>query len=202
FTLDAAGKVVDVDPFAAMLNAATLTETLHMTLAAFVAVGFAVAGIHAWRLRKDATSALDRRALGIALWVGGVAAVLQPISGDLSAKHVAEHQPIKLAAMEGQFETERCAPLRIGGFPDEETRTTPFAIEVPCLLSFLGHGDFDAEVKGLNEFPKDLWPPVAVTHFAFQIMVGIGTLLALTALVLGFLAWRKRALPTGKRVLT
>lgn len=201
FTLDAAGQVVDVDPFAAMLNPAAFTQTLHMTIAAFVAVGFAVAGIHAWRLRRHPGSELDRRALKIALWVGGVAAVLQPLSGDLSAKHLAEHQPIKLAAMEGHFHTERCAPLRIGGIPDEADRVTRFAIDIPCGLSFLAFGDFDAEVKGLLEFPEDQWPPVLVTHLAFQVMVGAGMALAGTAVLAAFLAWRRRALPTGSRFL-
>jgi len=201
FTLDAAGQVIDVDPFAAMLNPAAFTQTLHMTIAAFVAVGFAVAGIHAWRLRKHPGSELDRRALKIALWVGGVAAVLQPLSGDLSAKHLAEHQPIKLAAMEGHFHTERCAPLRIGGIPDEADRVTRWSIDIPCGLSFLAFGDFDAEVKGLLDFPEDEWPPVLVTHLAFQVMVGAGMAMAGTAVLAAFLAWRRRALPTGRRFL-
>jgi cytochrome d ubiquinol oxidase subunit I len=201
FTLDLAGKVVDVDPLAAMLNPAAFTQCLHMTLAAFVAVGFAVAGIHAFRLRRHPGSELDRRALGLALWVGGVAAVLQPISGDLSAKHVAEHQPVKLAAMEAHFESERCAPLRIGGIPDETERVTRFAIEIPCAFSFLAYGDFDAEVKGLSSFPEELWPPVGVTHLGFQVMILAGFTLAGTALLAVFLAWRRRALPTGRRFL-
>ena len=201
FTLDAAGRVADVDPLAAMLNPAAFTQCLHMTLSAFVAVGFAVAGIHAWRLRKHPGSQLDRRALGLALGVGGVAAVLQPISGDFSAKHVAEHQPVKLAAMEGHWHTERCAPLRIGGIPDEADHVTRFSIDIPCGLSFLGFGDFDAEVKGLLAFPEDERPPVLVTHLAFQVMVGAGMALAGTAVLAAFLAWRRRALPTGRRFL-
>jgi len=201
FTLNAAGKVIDVDPLAAMLNPAAFTQCLHMTLSAFIAVGFAVAGIHALRLRRFPGSELDRRALKLALWVGGVAAVLQPISGDFSAKHVAEHQPVKLAAMEGQWNTERCAPLRIGGIPDETDHVTRFSIDIPCGLSFLGYGDFDAEVKGLLDFPESERPPVLVTHLSFQVMVGIGMTLAVTALLAGFLAWRKKALPTGRRFL-
>ncbi len=101
------GKVISVDPIAAMLNPAAFTQTLHMTLAAFVAVGFMVAAIHAWMLLKDRQNPFHRRALEIALWVGGVTAFLQPLSGDLSAKHVAKYQPVKLAAMEGQWETVR-----------------------------------------------------------------------------------------------
>lgn len=201
FTLDAAGRVADVDPFAAMANPAAFTQCLHMTIAAFVAVGFAVAAVHAWRLRRHPRSTLDRRALKLALWVGGVAAVLQPISGDLSAKHVGEHQPIKLAAMEGHWKTQTCAPLHIGGIPDPEDRVTRFAVEIPCGLSFLAYGDVDAEVKGLEAFDEDLWPPVTVTHLAFQLMVLAGFILAGTALLAAILALRRRALPTGRRFL-
>ncbi|MCC6624414.1 MAG: cytochrome ubiquinol oxidase subunit I [Deltaproteobacteria bacterium] len=201
FTLDAAGKIADVDPIAAMLNPAALTQCLHMIIAAFVAVGFAVAGIHAWRLRKHPGSAFDRRALGLALAVGGVAAVLQPISGDLSAKHLAEHQPVKLAAMEGHWETQRCAPLHLGGIPDEEDEVTRFAIAIPCGLSILAHLDPDAEVMGLKDVPRDLRPPVLITHLAFQVMVGIGVLLMFTALYAAFHRWRKKVMPTGRRFL-
>lgn len=201
FTLDAAGKIADVDPIAAMLNPAALTQCLHMIIAAFVAVGFAVAGIHAWRLRKHPGSAFDRRALGLALAVGGVAAVLQPISGDLSAKHLAEHQPVKLAAMEGHWETQRCAPLHLGGIPDEEDEVTRFAIAIPCGLSILAHLDPDAEVMGLKDVPRDLRPPVLITHLAFQVMVGIGFLLMFTALYAAFHRWRKKVMPTGRRFL-
>src|SRR2546426_9904515 len=94
------GQAVNVDPIAAMINAAAMSQTLHMTLAAYAATGFAVAGIHAFLLLRDPANAFHRRALEIALLVGAPAAVLQPISGDLSARHIAVHQPVKLAAAE------------------------------------------------------------------------------------------------------
>ena len=100
------------------------------------------------------------------------------MSGDILAKAVAKNQPIKLAAFEGQFETETGAPLRIGGIPDEEKGETHYAIEIPYALSILAFGDPNATVKGLNDFPKDEHPPVAIVHFAFQIMVGCGMLMA------------------------
>ncbi|HET8646703.1 MAG TPA: cytochrome ubiquinol oxidase subunit I [Vicinamibacteria bacterium] len=189
------GRAVDVDPWAAMANAAAPSEVLHMTLAAYVSIGFAVAGIHAFVLLRDPGQELHRRALAIALAVGGLAAVLQPLSGDVSARHVARHQPVKLAAMEGQFQTERGAPLRLGGWPDEEGRTTRFALEVPYALSLLAFHDPQAEVKGLDAFPREEWPPVPVVHVAFQVMVACGTVLALTAMAGAVLAWRRRALP-------
>jgi cytochrome d ubiquinol oxidase subunit I len=178
FTL-ADGKPVDVSPLAAMLNPASLHETIHMTLAAFAASGFAVAGIHAYLLLKDRENLFHRKALEIALAVGGAAAVLQPLSGDMSARFVARNQPVKLAALEGQFETVRGAPLRIGGIPDVASRTTRFAIEVPKGLSLLAYHDPDARVQGLTAFPREDWPDPAPVHLPFPAMVGGGTILAL-----------------------
>src|SRR5215213_8433675 len=183
------GQMVDIDPIAAMMNPNAFTQTLHMILAAYAATGFAVAGIHAFMLGRDAASRFHQVALAIALAVGGIAAVLQPLSGDILAKAVARNQPIKLAAFEGQFETETGAGLRIGGIPDEEKRATNYALEIPYGLSILAYGDPHATVKGLNDFPKDEHPPIAIVHFAFQIMVGCGTLMMAIAV---WSAWRFR----------
>ncbi|MFA6148173.1 MAG: cytochrome ubiquinol oxidase subunit I [bacterium] len=183
------GRPVDVSPLAAMLNPASLHETIHMTLAAFAASGFAVAGIHAFLLLKDRENLFHRKALQIALAVGGAAAVLQPLSGDMSARFVARNQPVKLAALEGQFETGRGAPLRIGGIPDVESRTTRYAIEVPKGLSLLAFHDPDARVQGLADFPREDWPNPVPVHLSFQVMVAGGTILALLSVVA---AWRSR----------
>jgi cytochrome bd ubiquinol oxidase subunit I len=181
------GEPVDIDPIAAMLNPAAFSQTLHMTLAAYAATGFAVAGIHAFMLARNRDSRFHRAALSIALVVGGVSAILQPLSGDSLAKSVARTQPVKLAAFEGQFHTEKGAAFRVGGIPDESAGVTRYAIEIPYLLSFLAYGDPYAEVKGLNEFPADQRPPVAIVHISFQIMVGCGVAMMLVAL---WAAWR------------
>ena len=181
------GKPVDVDPIAAMMNPAAFPQTLHMTLAAYAATGFVVAGIHAFMLRRDPANRFHKAALAIALAVGGVTAILQPLSGDLLAKSVAKTQPVKLAAFEGHFHTEKGAAFRVGGIPDETRGETPYAIEIPYLLSVLAYGDPNAEVKGLNEFPADQRPPIIIVHIAFQIMVGCGVAMMLIALWAG---WR------------
>lgn len=185
------GEFVNIDPVQAFLNPAWFTQALHMTLAAFVATSFGVAGIHAFQVFRGRNVELHTRAFKIALVFGAVAAFLQPISGDLSAKNVAERQPVKLAAMEAHYETAKGVPLYIGGIVDEENRSVSNKIEIPGALSFLAFGDFDAEVKGLNDFPADEIPPVAIVHYAFQIMVGIGTLLMLGGLVY-FISYRKK----------
>jgi len=186
------GRAVDVDPIAAMRNPAAFSQCLHMTLAAYSAVGFCVAGIHAAKLLRDRESAFHRRALAIAFGVGAVASVAQPLSGDVLARMTAWTQPVKLAAMEGQFATERRAPLRLGGLPDPAARETRGALEIPGGLSFLAFHDMEAEVKGLTAFPEDLWPPVPLVHLAFQVMVGAGTVLAALSVWGGWLAFRRR----------
>jgi cytochrome d ubiquinol oxidase subunit I len=195
------GRITDIDPIAGMLNPMAFTQTLHMTLAAYAATGFAVAGIHAFLLLFDRENSFHRRALSVALLVGAPAAVLQPISGDLSAKAVAKFQPAKLAAMEAHFETGPRAPLLIGGWPDMDTGETSYAIRIPGGLSFLAFGDVDAEVKGLREFPRDEWPHVPIVHTAFQVMVALGSYLALVSLWAAWVAWRKRDVSGDRRLL-
>jgi cytochrome d ubiquinol oxidase subunit I len=192
------GRPVHIDPLAAMRNPAAFGQALHMTLAAFVAVGFAVAAIHAYMLRRDPRNPFHRHAVAIALTVGGSAAVLQPLSGDLLARVVARFQPVKLAAMEGQFETERGAPLRLGGWPDERAEVTRHAIEIPRGLSLLAHHDPTAEIRGLKEVPRADRPPVLPVHLGFQIMVLCGLVLALVALMGAWMFLRRRRLPDSR----
>ncbi len=196
------GVPTNIDPIAAMLNPASFHQALHMTLASFATTGIAVAGIHAWMLRRNPDDHFHRSALHIAMLVAIPASLLQPLSGDISAKFVAKWQPAKLAAMEGQFETERGAPLRIGGLPNEATRETKYSLEVPKALSFLAFSDFNAEVKGLEEFPETDWPPVAITHFAFQVMVGLGTLMMLASLWVLYRWVRKQEIAMDRPLLT
>ena len=184
FTLAADGSFATVDPIRGLAAPTALAQTLHMTLAAYAATGLAVAGVHAAMLlrrptRRDPIArAFHRRALVIALAVGAPAALLQPLSGHYSAEVVAHTQPVKLAAMEGQWRTERRAPLRIGGWPDARTETTRWALEVPGALSLLAFRDVDAEVQGLDAVPVADRPPVRVTHLAFQLMVACGLAMA------------------------
>ena len=186
------GEYLNIDPVSALFNDAWFTQSLHMTLAAFIAVGFAVGGVHAYQYFKKKRPDFHLKAFQIALTFGAIAAILMPISGDLAAKDLAVRQPVKLAAMEAHYHTEAGAGLLVGGILNEETQEISYGFHIPKALSFLAFGDVDAEVKGLNDFPKELHPPVAITHYAFQTMVGTGTLL----MGLGFLfllsfKWKK-----------
>ncbi|RPE05985.1 cytochrome ubiquinol oxidase subunit I [Chitinophaga lutea] len=195
------GEYLNIDPIKAMFNDAWFSQALHMSVAAFVATGFAVAGIHALMMLKGKNVAFHTRAFRIAAIFGAVAAVLQPISGDISAKDVAKRQPAKLAAMEAHFHTEEKAPLIIGGIPNEKTGEVDYALRIPRMLSFLAHGDFSAEVKGLDQVPVQDRPPVAVTHYAFQIMVGLGMAMVLIALLYFIALWKKRNWLRGRWLL-
>jgi len=168
------GEYLNIDPMKAMFNAAWFSQALHMCVAAFVSTGFAVAGVHALMILKGRNVNFHNKAFRIAAIFATVAACLQPLSGDISAKDVAKRQPAKLAAMESHFHTEKGASLIVGGIPDTATQTVKYALKIPKLLSFMATNDFNAEVKGLDQFPKKDQPPVMVTHFAFQIMVGLG----------------------------
>jgi cytochrome d ubiquinol oxidase subunit I len=195
------GSAINIDPLKAMFNPAWVSQTVHMTLAAFEATSFAVAGIHAFLLLRNKGMEIHRKALIIALSLGSIAAIVQPLSGDYSAKDVAKRQPVKLAAMEGHFETERGAGLTIGGIPDEKTRTMKFGLKVPYALSYLAYGDIHSEVKGLNDYPQENWPPVLITHIGFQLMVGCGTLLAITGMFFWIFRFKNKAIITGKHFL-
>jgi len=192
------GRATHVDPLAAMFPAGWYAESVHVLLSCYVATGFAVAGIHAWLTRRDPGNRFHRAALSLALAVGGTAALLQPLSGDVSARNVAANQPVKLAALEGQFHTERGAPLRIGGIPDPVEARTRMALEIPRGLSLLAFHDPGAEVRGLLEWPREVWPNPVLVHLAFQAMVGMGSWLALLSLAA---LLRRSGAPYGRRFL-
>lgn len=189
------GALANVDPVAAMFAGPWLQQVIHVLISCYQAVAFAMVGIHALMLLRHRHSGFHRKALTLALGMACITAIAQPISGDFSAKEVAEHQPVKLAAMESQHQTQRGAPLRIGGWPNEETGEVDWALEIPGGLSFLAFGDPNAEVKGLEAFPRDEWPPLVGTHVAFQIMVGAGGVMMLVAILTLIRVVRRRRLP-------
>ena len=191
----------DIDPVAAMLNPSGMFQVPHMILAAYAATGFVVAGIHAFQLLRDPDNQFHQRAFVIACVVGGISALFQPISGDILAKVVAEHQPAKLAAFEGQFSTESGAPFRLGGIPDLEHGRLRYAIEIPYALSLMLYLDPHATVAGLDAVPREEWPPVGVTRAAFQIMLLAGVWMAAVTLWGGWLWWRRGSIVRSRRFL-
>ena len=181
FVLDSAGHLQDLEPWKVFASPAFFTEALHMTGAAVLAVSVLVLGIHAARLLQDPYSRFHRAAVALAFAFVVVSAPFQLLSGDLSAKHLAHEQPQKLAAAEAHFHTRRGAPIVVGGIPDEDSATVQGGIEIPYVLSTIAFLDPNAEVKGLDQFPRKDWPNVKVVHVAFDVMVGCG--MALLALM-------------------
>lgn len=201
FTRDAAGQLVSVDLWRAFFTPAFPTQALHMLLAAYCSVGFAVLGIHAWSLWRRGPSRFHAAALKLVLPLLFVVTPLQMLSGDFAAKHIARYQPSKLAAAEALWDTQRRAPLVIGGIPLNGGRELVLGLHVPGALSFLATGDIDGEVIGLSDIPPNDRPPVLVPHLAFQVMVGAGSaMLALVAWA-AWLWWKKRDLSTYPRFL-
>ena len=195
------GEFTNINPIAAMLNPSAFHEALHMTLAALVATGFAVGGIHAFFLLQDGANPFHRTAFCIAAALGCAAIPLQVLSGDLSARRVAQLQPAKLAAMEAHYHTQRGVPLIIAGLPDSERMTNRFALAVPNGLSLFLGGRADTEVPGLDRVPRDQWPNVRLVHWSFDAMVACGGALLGLALWAGWMSWRRKVLARSKWLL-
>jgi cytochrome bd ubiquinol oxidase subunit I len=192
FRLDASGRVVDPDPWAAMLNPATPVQTTHMILAAIMVAAFGVAAVYASGWLQGRRDRYHRLGFLVPFTLAAVVTPVQIGVGDWAARFLADRQPVKLAALEGLQETRRGAPLTAGGiYFDGKVHG---GIEIPKGLSLLAQHDPDAVVYGLDEVPPEDRPPVAIVRNAFQLMVGIGTgLLALGAWFA--LAWARRRRP-------
>ena len=159
----------------------------HMVLASFLTGSFVVAGVSAWYLLQKREVETNRRALSMSLWLILIVAPVQAVVGDFHGLNTMEHQPMKVAAMEGNWETSRNVPLLLFAIPDQENQTNHFEIGVPSLASFILTHEWDGEVPGLNEVAVEEQPPVAIVFWAFRVMVGLGLLMiafAVTGLIL------------------
>ncbi|QCB95478.1 cytochrome ubiquinol oxidase subunit I [Cellulomonas shaoxiangyii] len=182
------GEVTDVDPWAAMFNDLSVLQFAHMWVAAFMVVGFTVSGVYAVGMLRGRRDARHRLGFLVPFVFASVAAVLQPVVGHVLGAGLSDRQPAKLAAFELALTTESPAPLRLGGvLVDGQVRG---ALDIPVLGSLIARGSLTAPVRGLETFPVEDRPPVNLTHWAFQTMVGIGS--ALVLLVLLFWVARRR----------
>ncbi|RJS47866.1 cytochrome ubiquinol oxidase subunit I [Nocardioides cavernaquae] len=196
FSLNAAGDVVDIQPWQAMFNSGVWLMFAHMWVAAFVVVGFCISGVYAVGMLKGRRDAHHRLGFMVPFVFATVFALAQPLVGHVLGLRLAEHQPAKLAAFELSETREQPAPLTLGGIlVDGEVK---YALKIPALGSLIARNDFDKPVPGLDEFAAEDLPPVNTAHLAFQSMVGIGTLLAGAVALFWFLRWRKRDLLENK----
>lgn len=190
-----AGEVENVRPFEALFgNGRLWPQLIHMYLAAYIVVGFLVAGIYAFSWVRGRRGAYFRTAMVVPLAVGCLAAPAQLLIGDWAARTVADDQPIKLASFEGLYETTAGAPETILGWYTDEN-TIEYGIEIPKMLSLLAYHDPNATVQGLETVPEEDRPPINVVRISFQTMVGIGTGLALLSAWFLWAWFRRRRLP-------
>ena len=162
---------------AVLLNTFALWQYAHVLCAALVSGGFIVAGVGAYYVLARRDLEYGRRFVRAGVFFGLFFSLVTVFpTGDRNGADVTKYQPIKLAAMEGLFESEKAAPLAIIGMPESKERKLLDPILVPDILSFLAYGNIDANVKGLNEYKTVLWPPVELTYYAYHVMVGLGTI--------------------------
>lgn len=176
------GRAELTDFWAAVFNPSTIPRYLHTVDGALITGAFFMMGISAIYLLRKQHVDFAKKSLKISLVVALFASLLQGGLGHMHAVQVAKTQPEKLAAFEGLFETQKGAPLLIFGIPDPEAQVTRMQISIPKGLSLLTHGDPDAEIKGLNSFPKEERPPVAMSFYTFHLMVGLGVYFILLTL--------------------
>lgn len=186
------GKAILTNFFQAALNHSTVVRYVHVVLGGWITGSLVAAGIAAWFLLKGRSMEMAKRLLKTALIVFIASSVLQLFSGHGHSIQVAETQPEKMAAFEALWETQEGAPMALFGLPDGSREKTHLLIEIPKFLSFLIHFDFNAEVQGLNEFPRDERPPVFLSFTSYHIMILLGTLFILLAVAGTVLTVRKK----------
>lgn len=173
------GQVVNVDPWAAIFNEAVFLQYLHMLLAAYMVAAFTMVSVYSVGWLRGNRERIHRLGILVPLTFAVIVTPIQPIVGHFAGQAIADRQPIKLAAIEGLAETESEVPIFLGGYFDGEEVVNGIEVPIPGLASFLAQNSFGAEVVGLNDVPEEDQPPVNIVRFSFQIMVGIGTGLAL-----------------------
>lgn len=185
------GEFMPTDWMAIVFNPSFPYRLAHKLLASGLTASFLIAGLCAWQLIKGSATRGTHKALRSAVFAAALIAPVQVFVGDLHGLNTLEHQPAKIAAMEGIWETERGAPLTLLGIPDEAAGTTHFAVKIPKLASLILTHEWDGEIKGINEF-KGEHPPVAPVFYAFRAMVGMGTVMLLVAVFTAWKLWPQR----------
>lgn len=188
------------DFWAMVFNPSSVDRLLHSVVGAWLAGAFFVMSVSAYYLWKKRHKQFASNSLHIALVVASIAVILQAILGDMSARGVAKNQPMKLAAMEGIFETQSGAPLVLFGVPDAEEQKVRYELSIPKLLSFLTFRDANAEIQGLNEVPREDWPNVKAVFTTYRIMLFMWMLMVIVV-VAALWKWRRGTLEESPGLL-
>jgi cytochrome d ubiquinol oxidase subunit I len=177
------GQYIPADWWAVIFNPSFPFRLVHMVLAAYLTTAFVVGAVGAWHLLRDRRNESAALMLSMAMWMATLVAPLQIIAGDLHGLNTLAHQPAKVAALEGHWETKRGAPLILFAWPDHDEERNRYEVGIPKLGSFILTHDLGGEIRGLKSWPRDERPPSAIVFWSFRIMVGIGFAMALTGLL-------------------
>ena len=188
FAVNEAGQFVPADWWAVIFNPSFPYRLVHMVLACYLTTAFAVGAVGAWHLLRDSGNQSARLMFSMAMWMAALVAPLQIVAGDLHGLNTLEHQPAKIAAMEGHFDTQNGAPLILFGLPDMTAEETRYAIAVPRLGSLILTHDLNGRVRGLKSWAPEDRPNAPIVFWSFRIMVGLGVLMVLAG---GWSLWRR-----------
>ncbi len=178
------GRIVPADWLQVIFNPSFPYRLLHMTIAAFIVAGFMIAACGAWHLLCGRRDEPIKRSFSMALWLMLLLTPIQILIGDAHGLNTREHQPAKIAAIEGLWETEKGGTaLNLFGLPDMEAEVTRYAVQIPHLGSLILTHSWDGEIRGLKEFPKQDRPYSPIVFWSFRLMVGLGMLMLLTAVL-------------------
>jgi len=186
------GRFVPADWWAVIFNPSFPYRFAHMVLAAYLATAFAVGAVGAFHLLRDRTNEAARAMFSMAMWMAVLLAPLQLVVGDMHGLNSYRHQPAKIAAVEGHWETQAGAPFVLFGLPDMQAERTLYAVEIPHLGSLILTHEWDGTVQGLKAFPPDNRPNAAVIFWTFRVMVGLGLLMIAVGVCGLWLRWRGR----------
>ncbi len=174
FAMNDKGQFVPTDWWAVVFNPSFPYRLVHMVLAAYLTTAFVVGSVGAWHLLRDRGDRPSLLMFSMAMWMAALVTPVQIAAGDLHGLNTLEHQPMKITAMEGLYETRKGVPLLLFGVPDNDATVTRYAVEVPNLASLILKHSLDGEVKGLDAFPRADWPHTLLVFWSFRIMVAVG----------------------------
>ncbi|TNE42721.1 MAG: cytochrome ubiquinol oxidase subunit I, partial [Alphaproteobacteria bacterium] len=182
YAINEAGQYIPADWLEVIFNPSFPYRFVHMVLAAYLTTAFVVGAVGAFHLLKDHTNRQARVMFSMAMWMAVIVTPIQIFAGDQHGLNTLEHQPAKIAAMEGHYEDTVGAPLILFGFPDDAKEEVHFPIEIPRLGALILTHDWDGKLEGLKSFPKEDRPPAFIIFWTFRIMVGMGMLMLVVGL--------------------
>lgn len=192
YAINAAGQFIVTDWFAVIFNPSFPYRLVHMLLAAYLTTAFVVGATGAYQMLKGQGNPGSKTMFSMAMWMAAIVAPIQIVAGDFHGLNTLHHQPAKIAAMEGHFETHRGAPLYLFGIPNAAEERLDYAVGIPHLGSLILTHDYDGELKGLKEWPKQERPPVGILFWSFRLMVAQGVAMMLVGFWSLVSRWRKR----------